>query len=138
MQYPQEFSPEARARVEAVRLNATRECEQKRDELPRSQYDHLDRHLRSINEPHPISYLLGAEKGTRTPTSFLSPADSKLSRFAGVSEAQPSREPAGEILSVFCEGSLPKRTLAEIAIPRCARNAWELVPRGGLEPPRAF
>ena len=31
--------------------------------------------------------VTGAERGTRTPTSFLSPADFKLSRFAGVSEA---------------------------------------------------
>src|SRR5215471_14427285 len=39
----------------------------------------------------------GAERGTRAPTSFLSPADLKLSRFAGVSEAKAERESAGEI-----------------------------------------
>lgn len=34
MDYPQEFSPEARARVEAERLRATRDYEKRRDEIP--------------------------------------------------------------------------------------------------------
>jgi hypothetical protein len=47
MEYPREFSPEARARVEAQRLRATRAYEQKRDELP-SGYGHLSEHEKNL------------------------------------------------------------------------------------------
>src|SRR5579859_6446770 len=40
MEYPREFSPQARAYVEAERLRATRKYEQTRDELPGG-YGHM-------------------------------------------------------------------------------------------------
>src|SRR5262249_5603050 len=62
--------------------------------------------------------LDGAERGTRTPTGLLGPADFKLRRFAGVSEASAEREPAAEIPSAFCEGSLLVSELQYGAISR--------------------
>ena len=60
--------------------------------------------------------FFGAERGTRTPTSFLSPADFKLRRLAGVSEAgaccrNPERSAAE---SKDPEGILPYQSVEAI------------------------
>lgn len=87
MDYPQEFSPEARARVEAERLRATRAYEKKRNDLP-SGYGHF-----SENEQNFRTFILRvflafaheacelANHGIWTVDEVRSEADEFLRRF---------------------------------------------------------